>query len=372
MNEMEKISENPVLPRSHGMKFWCGVFLAGSVLFFHFSSALAAADPNATEKTKEVLAYLKRLPSSPDKKVLSGQFIGWLYSEDTELFPKIKQMSGKYPAIMSGNYADFGGDWGDFSTTNSLLIDHWNSGGLVEVAVHIDNPVTESWDMSTYVDLVQLVTPGTTLNNRWNTELDRIATGLDELKTHGVVVLFRPLLEMNGDWFWWGARNGTEYKNLWIYTFNYLTQRKNLHNLLWVYALNANTGSTLTYYPGDPYVDVVGVDYYSSSGDFPTAFEYQTLKNLGKPFALTELGQCGPSGTNCPSEDSRKIINSIKQNMPDAVYWSNWNDVWALDRQLHLSELFSDPWVVGKGEVNLGGPSPSPLAPAAPGGLRVR
>jgi len=371
MNEMETISETHVFPQFHRIKIWCGVLLAGSLLFFHFSSALAAADPNATEKTNVVLAYLKSLPSKSDKKVLSGQFFGWMYSEDPELFPRIHQMSGKYPAIMSGNYADFGGEWGDFSTTNSLLVNHWNSGGLVEVAVHIDNPVTGTWELSTYVDLVQLVTPGTMLNNRWNTELDRIATGLSELQNNGIVVLFRPLLEMNGDWFWWGARNGTEFKNLWIYAFDYLTERKNLHNLLWVYALNANTGDTLTYFPGDQYVDVVGVDYYSSSGNFPTAYEYQTLKNLGKPFAPTELGQCDPSGENCPSADSRKIINSIKQNMPDAVYWSNWEDVWALDRQSHLSDLFSDPWVISRGEIDLGSPPHAPHSPAAPSGLRI-
>jgi mannan endo-1,4-beta-mannosidase len=347
------------------------VLLSVSILLLHHSTVFAAADPHATENAKTVLDYLKSLPAKPEKKVLSGQFVGWMYSEDSGLFPSIHQLSGKYPAVMSGNYADFGGEWGNFSSTNSLLIQHWNAGGLVEVAVHIDNPASGEWEIDTYVDLVQLITPGTALNAKWNKELDRISQGLAELRNNGIVVLFRPLLEMNGDWFWWGARDGTEFRNLWIYTFNYLTNTKNLHNLLWVYAMNANSGDTLTYYPGNQYVDVVGVDYYSSSGNFPTAYEYETLKNLGKPFALTELGQCDPSGSNCPAKDSRQIINSIKQNMPDVVYWSNWNDVWALDQHLNLNVLMSDPWVVNRGDIHLVG-SPAPAAPAAPSGLKIQ
>jgi len=353
------------------------LLIAGFLLLSHVSIASAAADPNAAEKTKSVLAYLKSLPSKPDKKVLSGQFIGWIHEEDPQLFSRINGMSGKTPAIMSGNYAEFGNGWYDFGTTNPLLIQHWNSGGLVEVAAHFDNPVTESWDMDTYVDLVQLVTPGTALNGKWNRDLDRIATGLAELQGNGVVVLFRPLLEMNGDWFWWCARDGQEYRNLWIYIFNYMTQKKNLHNLLWVFAMNANYGNVSTYYPGDPYVDVVGVDYYTSNGYFPTADEYEELKKLGKPFALTELGQCDPSGENCTSKDSRQIINSIKQEMPDVVYWSNWNEVWALDNHQNVRELLSDPWVVNRGDINLAGtppptPSPAPRAPAAPSGLTIQ
>jgi mannan endo-1,4-beta-mannosidase len=363
----------------HERKRVFAVLLAGSILLFHVSVASAAADPNATEKTKAVLAYLKGLPSKPDNKVLSGQFIGWNFDVDSELFSRINQVSGGiYPALMSGDYVGASGD-NDFSETNSLLIDHWKKGGLVEVALHANNPATGEWDnpsdsdwnSSMVVNMIDAVTPGTRTNNNWNAELDRIAPGLIDLQNNGVVVLFRPLLEMNGDWFWWGARDGTEFRNLWIYTFNYLTRTKNLHNLLWVYALNANTGNTLTYYPGDQYVDVVGVDYYSSSGNFPTAYEYQTLRNLGKPFALTELGQCDPSGSNCPSMDSRQIINSIKQYMPDVVYWSNWGDVWALDEHLNVNALLSDPWVVNRGEVNLGA-LPAPLAPAAPTGIRVR
>ncbi|NJD62451.1 MAG: hypothetical protein FIA93_06990, partial [Deltaproteobacteria bacterium] len=360
VNRKTMTSMNLFLRRWPQRTFALALLLAGSILFSDVSIASAAADSNATEKTKAVLAYLTSLPSRPDKKVLSGQFIGWMFSEDPGIFSRINQMSGKTPAIMSGNYADFGGEWGNFSSTNSLLVQHWNAGGLVEVAVHIDNPATGTWDMDTYVDLVQLATPGTALNDKWNRELDRISSGLADLQSKGIVVLFRPLLEMNGDWFWWGGRDGKQYRDLWIYTFNYMTKNKNLHNLLWVFAMNANLGNVSTYYPGGQYVDVVGVDYYSSDGDFPVADEYDELKKLGKPFALTELGQCDPSDSNCPSKDSRQIINSIKQEMPDVVYWSNWNEGWGLDNHLYVRELLSDPWVVNRGDINLAGTTPPP------------
>jgi mannan endo-1,4-beta-mannosidase len=319
------------------------------------------ADPEATQKTREVLAYLRSLPSRQDKKVLSGQFIGWRYSEDTEMFDRISRLSaGKYPAIMSGNYADWGEGWYDFSSTNALLIDQWDNGGLVEVAWHANNPVTgaTSWENSPRVDLAEVVKSGTTLNSNWNSELDGVATGLGELQDDGIVVLFRPLLEMNGDAFWWASRDETQYKDLWIYTFDYLTKTKGLHNLLWVYAADASMTNAALYYPGGQYVDIAGADYYSPGGTFTNTTAYDGLKITGKPFALTEVGQCNSQAYNNPStcrgRDTMQIIDSIRQYMPDTIYWSNWNDCFSLDIHINVDQLFGDDWVVSREELNLG------------------
>ncbi len=99
----------------------------------------APADPAATSGAITELAYFQGLSARSDKKVLSGQFIGWIGGIDDQLFPRISQVSGKYPAIMSANYADFGAGISDFSEPNSFLVAHWNQGGLVEVAIHANN-----------------------------------------------------------------------------------------------------------------------------------------------------------------------------------------------------------------------------------------
>lgn len=45
--------------------------------------------------------------------------------------------------------------------------------------------------------------------------------------------------------------------------FIYLTNTKNLHNILWIYSPDHGRGNRLAYYPGDAYVDIVALDVYT-------------------------------------------------------------------------------------------------------------
>lgn len=339
------------------------------------------ADASAGPKTRaQVLSYLASLPSQSNKKVLSGQFIGWCGGIDAGLFDRIHSISGKYPGLMSANYSPFSGCGSAsnlISGPNSYLKTFWAAGGLVEVAWHAFNPVTMSWDHSTNVDLVELVTNGTTTNTNWKSMLDTVATALGDLQDNGVVVIFRPFLEMNSypnTGFWWAGEDGTQFRNMWIYTYNYLTTTKGLHNLLWVFAPDATGLDPSPWYPGGAYVDIVGVDYYSSSGTFSQPSSYSYLTGLGKPFALTEIGQCDFSGSGCTAKDSTNIITGIKNNMPSTVYWSNWNDVWALDYHNNLPALLSDPWVVNRDDNPSGTllPSGQNKLPVSPRGITIQ
>ena len=109
-------------------------------------------------------------------------------------------------------------------------------------------------------------------------ELDLMASHLQTLQSAGVIVLFRPFHEMNGGWFWWGAQSDTspsvaEFVELWRYVHDYVVKQKQLTNILWVYSpensetVNVNypwglLKPTAFFYPGDSYVDVIGIDYY--------------------------------------------------------------------------------------------------------------
>ncbi len=73
--------------------------------------------------------------------------------------------------------------------------------------------------------------------------LDNIATfanGLKDANGNLIPVLYRPLHEANGSWFWWGAKNTTpsEYKELYRYIVEYLRDKKDVHNFLYVYSPN--------------------------------------------------------------------------------------------------------------------------------------
>jgi mannan endo-1,4-beta-mannosidase len=47
--------------------------------------------------------------------------------------------------------------------------------------------------------------------------------------------------------------------------FYYFTNTKNLHNILWVYSPDQSRAEPSKYYPGDSYVDIVGLDVYTDN-----------------------------------------------------------------------------------------------------------
>ncbi|MBN2369833.1 MAG: hypothetical protein JXO72_05045 [Vicinamibacteria bacterium] len=138
-----------------------------------------------------------------------------------------------------------------------------------------------------------VLTPGTRLHERWCQQVDVIAEFLKQLGDANIPILWRPYHEMNGDWFWWGARTGEGgtaalYRQL----FERLVKRHQLGNLLWVWSVD-RPGDTATsfesVYPGDDYVDVLSLDVYGK--DFNQSY-YDDLVALakGKPLILGEVG----------------------------------------------------------------------------------
>lgn len=308
----------------------------------------------------QVLSYLSGMPSKTGNKVLSGQLRGSIGWPDVGLFDQVAAKSGgKYPAIMSSDWGFWGYKGGyDYTRIVPDLLSHWNNGGLIETCWHVNNPVTNAWnwDDTTPVNLPDVYTPGNPVYDVFKSHMDAVAAGLKMLQDSGAVVLFRPFHEMNGNWFWWGDRDPAQYINLWRYVHDYMTNTKGLTNLIWVYCVNRDLGDELAYYPGSQYVDIVGIDYYDASGHIYTPPEYANLLTLGKPFALTEVGQCAPGTTQgCTAKDSRFIIDDIRNNLPQTVYFNVWNDVWALTNMNNVSQLFADPWVITRDEVTIGG-----------------
>jgi mannan endo-1,4-beta-mannosidase len=329
------------------------LFITASLSSIAFGSP--ASDPQASSKTQAVLDYITNLPNRSDNRVVSGQHT---FMTDN-LIENVHTDSGKYVGLVGIDYF-----YQNNSSTNNQVIAWSNANALISVVDHMNNPLTggTAWDTTT-VDLTQMITPGTTLNNTFKGVLDKIATGLTTLQSNNVVVLFRPFHEMNGDWFWWGNKNTTQFKNLWIYTFNYLTQTKGLHNLLWVWSSNADL--TWTYYPGSQYVDIVGVDRYSAL-TVPKVAGYDQLSTYNKPFGLTEWGACGPAG-GCSPMDISPLIASIKTNMPKTAFFMAWAEAFSLDYNTGTSKLLADPWVITRDEIAF-----STIQPlAAPGGLRI-
>jgi hypothetical protein len=93
-----------------------------------------------------------------------------------------------------------------------------------------------------------------------------------ELRDFGYPIYFRPMSEMNGDWVTWGGTvNGNspqDYIPAWRHIHDIFVQ-EGANNVMWVWSPNRD-GSTAdaqatfnTYYPGNNYVDYIGINGYN-------------------------------------------------------------------------------------------------------------
>lgn len=158
-----------------------------------------------------------------------------------------------------------------------------NNGAIVSLSAHMPNftnskikkdadgnydfykcDFSESQDLSN--DSLKTILPGGENNDVYNAYLDIIADYANQLAEDDIPVMFRPLHENTGSWFWWGSTNSEEsFKSLYRYTRDYL-ENKGVHNMLYVYSPCGPITSEedfMSRYPGDEYVDVLGFDYYA-------------------------------------------------------------------------------------------------------------
>lgn len=136
------------------------------------------------------------------------------------------------------------------------------------------------------------VTEGTWENDFVKSDLDKIAPYLLQLQSAGIPVLWRPLHEAAGKWFWWGAGTADSYKKLWILMYDTF-KKKGINNLIWVWTSEGNDGA---WYPGDDYVDIIGIDMYGRNGTAITADEAAARFNAlayRYPTKMITLSECG-------------------------------------------------------------------------------
>ena len=166
------------------------------------------------------------------------------------------------------------------------------------------------------------------------------------LQDAGVVVIWRPFHEMNGGWFWWGAKEPETFIRVWRHMFDYFTKTKGLNNLLWVYSPNHGE-KTAAYYAGDQYVDIVGLDAYTDFVDPQHIRGYDAVAKLPKPFGFTEFGPHGPH--NPPGDyDYRRFLNGVQKHFPKTTFFLAWHHKWSLGQNQNAKQLLEHPWLVNR------------------------
>lgn len=236
--------------------------------------------------------------------------VGWIQDyKPKPVRSDVFDVAGDYPAVYGFDIGSiehqdaYNLDSVPFDKMRKLMIDAFKKGGIITVSWHADNPTSggDSWDQTPAV--ADILAGGET-SQTYQVWLDRVAKFLKSVKFRGkpIPMVFRPYHEMNGFWFWWGDPNCTaeDYKTLWRYTVDYLRNQHNLHNLLYAYSPNKldPDDDYMKYYPGDDYVDILGIDIYdfNDSSEYVSSIlhdlevvKYQAqLRN--KLYAFTETG----------------------------------------------------------------------------------
>ena len=253
------------------------------------------SNPSATSATVELFEDLLENYGS---KIYSGTMadVNWNYDGAEEVY----EWTGVYPALNCFDYVHLSyspANWIDY--TDITPVKEWHdAGGIVACMWHWNVPNTETStdvsDMSFYASGTDFSVSNALTEGTWEYEvlyedLENITYHLGLLQDADIPVIWRPLHEASGEWFWWGADGADAFVSLWQLMYDYFLEA-GINNLIWVWT--SCEGTDGDWYPGDDYVDIVGIDIYSvsSTSSIQTLFNKLTLQYPDKMLALSECG----------------------------------------------------------------------------------
>ncbi|TCO10804.1 mannan endo-1,4-beta-mannosidase [Natronoflexus pectinivorans] len=270
-----------------------------SAVSFSFTTVAAPQDQVTAElvvnnPSSQAINLFNFLIDNYGEKSISGAManVSWNINEAEWVY----QHTGKYPAMNGFDIIHLWAspaNWIDY-TDVSVVEDWWNNNGIVHFTWHWNVPVEQGgtnyafYTNETSFDIREAVKEGTWENEVIMADLEKAADVLELLRDKGIPVLWRPLHEAAGTWFWWGAKGAEPCKQLWRIMFDYFESRQ-LNNLIWVWTVEPNDDD---WYPGDQYVDMIGRDIYNRHNAQNLADEFNSIQSRfpGKIISLSECG----------------------------------------------------------------------------------
>ena len=288
----------PVFKSVPVLKVFCAasaLLLAPPIFAFEADTPVT---PGASREAQSLLTFFADIYG---KKIISGQQDGWRRTNGLSAeLNYITNTTGQLPALLAFDIAPYTDQSPRRDTQHRLAhraADWFNQrNGLVEFCWHWRAPLNEPafYTKDTTFDISRAVTEGTPENAAVLRDLDLAADELEILRDAHVPVLWRPLHEANGRWFWWGAGGPEPMKKLWRMMFENFTVKHRLNNLIWVFSPGAEV-DLAAWYPGDAFVDIVGQDHYPMDGNHGAAKDvFDELTQMTRGKKLIALGENGP------------------------------------------------------------------------------
>jgi mannan endo-1,4-beta-mannosidase len=323
------------------------------------NAATYLVDANATKETVALFYNLKKLAKI--KTAIGQQDAFNSFYQDAGGDSDIKKNTGYDPAILGSDFMfitdknnnNQSDNW-FYQQEQKIVIDAkaaYAKGMINTFCWHLREPNKEdsfyAADMTTEqkATAFKSILPGGANNEWYKKKLDKIASVVQNLKgANGelIPIIFRPFHEFDGSWFWWGASFCTadEYKTAYQFTVDYLKNTKGVHNILYAFSPDNSYTTQADYlsrYPGDKYVDILGMDNY---GDFDNQgltgasranSKLKIISDLAKTkvkiSALTETGfRVTSSNAPIPEWFSTYLYNALTTNSIEVSYVMFWNN----------------------------------------------
>lgn len=297
----------------------------------------------------------------------------WAGQHDSSEISYIQGKTGTKPAIVEGDFIDYspsriqyGANPGNYTESYIALESaghvlgfcwHWNA------PTNLLNTTGHEWwrgfytDSTTFDVAAALANTNSVEYSLLLRDIDAIAVQLKKVSSNNIPILWRPLHEASGGWFWWGAKGPGPFKQLWRLLFNRLTTYHNLHNLIWVL-----TNEDPNWYPGDDVVDIVGLDAYPSDPTDALSSDWLILKSQFDGVKLLTLSEFG----GVPDAERMHVFG---------VWWSYfcpWTGSYIEGAPTNtLMRIYASPEVITVDELNAVPPLIVSNAPAVSGAYQL-
>ena len=307
------------------------------------SLSLELEKPTLSNKspTPNALKLYDFICQSYGKNILSGQYVS--SPENTEI-KAIYEKTGKYPAIRFSDLLYYTADEGVMTDEITPAVRWHEQGGICGFSWHWAAPMNESsfYSTETEFNLANAVTSLdiSTLDFKRIAELcddkliseecleivrdmDTVAQHLKPLCESDVPILFRPLHEASGGWFWWGCDRDS-YLWLWELLYKRFTEYHGLNNLIWVW--NAQNPD---WYVGDKYCDIISADIYSATSTERHINAFLSLNEISdnKPVALSEC-------------DALPTPETLSRDKTMWSFFSFWSGDYMIDENGRLNQKY--------------------------------
>jgi mannan endo-1,4-beta-mannosidase len=290
-------------------------------------------NPNASPEARALMRFLA---GEYGRRVLSGQ-----YGLSDSVF--VHEKTGEWPAILGGDFIDYSPSRSEFGADpknhTEEMIEAARRGHIITMSWHWNAPkdlfndeivdehgqvIDRRWyhgfyTYATHFDVAAaMADPNSEGYRLLVRDIDVIAEELKKFHRARVPVLWRPLHEAEGGWFWWGAKGPEPCIKLWRLMYERMTHHHGLNNLIWVW-----NSQSQEWYPGDNVVDIMSIDVYPTDrtdtlsaawddllsrfnghkllaiAEFPGPMDVERMKRFGVRWAyfVSWTEQLGPKGS---------------------------------------------------------------------------